>query len=148
MLIRPQNGWSRITIKDWSERCSYLDDVPMKLLDAFALTIFYKTPNFVRFDAEGWEYLIVFSVNSVEIFTENPTDEYYNTPIYRYQFIPINLKELALELLSDVRQNLEAWVLWNTNTTEAEFCKWLRENRKTNLIRLCNRLEKILHETV
>lgn len=143
MLDKPEHGWSRITIGDWSERCSYLDDVPIELLNAFISTISYKTPSFVRFDAEGWEYLIVFSVNSVEIFTEEPNDGYYNSPIYRYKYVPIELKELASELLSDIRQNLGAWGLWDTNISDKGFCEWTRAVRETNLMILCSKLEKL-----
>ena len=35
MLDAPKLGWSKIHIGAWSDRCSYLDDVPMKLLEAF-----------------------------------------------------------------------------------------------------------------
>ena len=35
MLDTPKLGWSKIHIGTWSDRCSYLDDVPMKLLEAF-----------------------------------------------------------------------------------------------------------------
>ena len=143
MLDKPEHGWSRITIGYWSERCSYLDDVPMDLLNAFILTLTYGTPSFVRFDAEGWEYLIVFSANSVEIFTEEATDVYYSSPIYRYEYIPINLRKLASELLSDVRQDIKAWSLWNANISNTELFEWSRAVNETNLKILCNKLEKL-----
>ena len=38
MLDTPKLGWSKIHIWTWSDRCSYLDDVPMKLLEAFFCT--------------------------------------------------------------------------------------------------------------
>ena len=148
MLDKPEHGWSRITIGYWSERCSYLDDVPMDLLNAFILTLTYNTPSFVRFDAEGWEYLIVFSINSVEIFTEETNDEYYSSPIYRHAYIPISLKKLASELLSDVRRDLEAWGLWDTDISGAESCGLARAFRESHLVILCNKLEQILHNSV
>lgn len=143
MLDKPEYGWSRITIGYWSEQCSYLDDVPMDLLNAFISTISNKTPSFVRFDAEGWEYIIVFSANSVEIFTEEATDVYYSSSIYRHEYIPINLKKLALELLSDVRRDLEAWELWDINISDAELFERERAVRRANLNILCNKLEKL-----
>ena len=36
MLSTPNVGWSRITIGEWADRCSYLDDVPFMLLEAIA----------------------------------------------------------------------------------------------------------------
>ena len=34
MLKHDGAGWGHISIGDWSDRCSYLDDVPYALLDA------------------------------------------------------------------------------------------------------------------
>ena len=34
MLDTPKYGWSHVSIGSWSDRCSYLDDVPMELLKA------------------------------------------------------------------------------------------------------------------
>lgn len=35
MLSKPQFGWTDITIGDWTGKLSYIDDVPIILLNAF-----------------------------------------------------------------------------------------------------------------
>lgn len=60
MLSKPEHGWADITIGDWSDRCSYLDDVPIALLSEISCVLETHCPRVLKFDAEGWEYLIVF----------------------------------------------------------------------------------------
>ena len=60
MLSTPKYGWSTITIGNWSDRCSYIDDVPFMLLSAVDEVIRTRTTYSVKFDAEGYEYIIVF----------------------------------------------------------------------------------------
>lgn len=62
MLKEPKHGWSQITIGNWSDRCSYLDDVPFLLLEGMEGVCRTGNPVVAKFDAEGWEYLIVFDV--------------------------------------------------------------------------------------
>lgn len=35
MLSKPQFGWTDITIGDWTGKLSYINDVPVVLLNAF-----------------------------------------------------------------------------------------------------------------
>ena len=52
----------------WSDRCSYLDDVLFLLLEGIEEALRTGNPVAARFDAEGWEYLIVFDLNASEIY--------------------------------------------------------------------------------
>lgn len=47
-------GWGTISISDWSDRCSYMDDVPYALLEAAEETIRTGHKTVCEFDAEGY----------------------------------------------------------------------------------------------
>ena len=90
MLKTPKYGWSEITIGDWHDRCSYLDDVPYRLLEAVDYTNRCGRPSSVKFDAEGWDYIIVFDQFETHIICYNFEGE------YNYYTIDINLKGLII----------------------------------------------------
>ena len=69
MLSKPEYGWSNITIRDWSDRCSYIDDIPVMLLDAIYQQLCNNTIQAVGFDAEGYEYIIIFDKFYTHIIT-------------------------------------------------------------------------------
>lgn len=57
MLDAPKYGWNRITIGPWSDRCSYLNDVPLELLEAMKQFRTTHLPTPVKFDAEAMSTL-------------------------------------------------------------------------------------------
>ena len=67
MLDRPFCGWSKITIGSWSNRRSYLDDVPFILLQVISGLLSTMRPTSVKFDAEGYEFILVFDYGVVHI---------------------------------------------------------------------------------
>ena len=133
MLKTPKYGWSEITIGNWYDRCSYLDDVPYRLLEAVDYTNRCGRPSSVKFDAEGWEYIIVFDQFETHIICYNFKGE------YNYYTIEINLKDLIRELLADIRRDLKAWSEWGYDISEDE-----AEERKLDLDAWCNVIEKRL----
>ena len=70
MLSKPKYGWADITIGDWSDRCSYLTDVPFQLLEAMCRSCKNHEPVAAKFDAEGWEYTIIFDWLETHIIIE------------------------------------------------------------------------------
>lgn len=133
MLKTPKNGWSQITIGDWTDRCSYLDDVPYRLLEAVDDTNRTHRPTSVKFDAEGWEYVIVFDTFETHIIT----CDFYGT--WKYITVDIYIKDIIKELLSDIRNDLNAWSEWGYELREYEI-----EERKLDLEAWCNVIEKRL----
>ena len=133
MLKTPQYGWSEITIGSWHDRCSYLDDVPYRLLEAVDYTNRCGRPSSVKFDAEGWEYIIVFDQFDTHIICYNFEGE------RNYYTIDINLKDLIKDLLVDIRRDLVAWSEWGYDTSEYE-----AEERKADLDAWCNVIEQRL----
>lgn len=133
MLATPEFGWSEITIGDWHDRCSYVDDVPYMLLEAVDIVNRTGRPHCVKFDAEGWEYIIVFNIYETHIIHCNFEGEYH------YYTIEIRLKDLTIELLSDIRKDLDLWAGWSFSASEDEICE-----RKKDLAAWCDVIEKRL----
>lgn len=134
MLSTPIHGWSNITIGNWSDRCSYLDDVPFDLLEAIKhLYETVHTPVCVCFDAEGYEYTIVFDLFYTHIILENPDEDGFN-----YFSIDIDIDDLAKELISDIRKDIDGWSTWLSyhDMTKEEIFE-----RKEELLDLCDFIE-------
>lgn len=109
MLSRPENGWTDITIGEWTDRASYVSDVQIDLLDCFIKVFKDNNSHCVSCDAEGWEYIIVIDLNAIHIIESKDTYEYYS-----YDFMENNttLKDVAKELYNDIKENLDAWSVW------------------------------------
>lgn len=133
MLATPEFGWSEIRIGDWYDRCSYLDDVPFELLESVDTVIRSGKPCCVKFDAEGWRYIIVFNTHQTHIINYDFEEEYY------CYTIEISIKDLAMELLSDIRKDLDLWAQWLCFDSEDEICE-----RKKDLAAWCDAIEKRL----
>lgn len=132
MLKEPKHGWSQITIGNWSDRCSYLDDVPYLLLEGVEEVCRTGHPVAAKFDAEGWEYLIVFDVYETHIITETDSGYFLTTET-------VQIKSLAEELVADIRRDLKAWSRW---TNYGDMSEDEMSEREKDLAVLCDILEK------
>lgn len=131
MLDKPKYGWSRISIGEWSDRCSYLDDIAIDLLEGMERSCRTNAPVAMRFDAEGYEYIIVVDIFETHIITEIDTG-------FSLQSVSINRCFLASELVCDIRDNISAWSAWfGEEMTDSEICE-----RSKNLLALCDIVEK------
>lgn len=131
MLKHDGVGWGHISIGDWSDRCSYLDDVPYALLDAVEETVRTGHKTVHEFDAEGYEYTIVFGTVETYIIS-NKDDGTFSLVV-----IETNIYELAKELTDDIRSNLDAWAKWPGDISEDEISE-----RKADFEVLCEMIEK------
>lgn len=132
MLDAPKYGWSKITIGDWSDRCSYLDDVPFMLLEGLEEICRTGNPIAAKFDAEGYEYIIIFDRYETHIITEAETG-------YILKTVETTPEEMAAELIHDILENIESWSRWMNygDMTDDEL-----HERKKDLSALCSILEK------
>lgn len=107
MLSKPKYGWSAITVGSWSDRCSYLDDVPTILLRSMINFFENKmfSPVAIKFDAEGYEYTLVFDLGVVHIITEQENG-------YALCSEELDCKQLGKELISDILQEIDGWTKW------------------------------------
>lgn len=101
MLSKPVHGWATITIGSWSDRISYLDDAAFLLLDSMILSCKEHQPASVRFDAEGWDYIVIFDWLETHIIEQKNTNELISFNIHR--------DVLAKELVKDIQENIKDW---------------------------------------
>lgn len=112
MLEKPIGGWTRITLGEWSDRASYLDDVPMMLLDGF---IKRQHGSFLlEFDAEGWDYFIIFDWAGAYIIDEHPTG------VPTLYVANIRREDLAKELVDDIESDFYGWLHWEPGYNEED----------------------------
>lgn len=105
MLSTPRAGWTTITIGEWSDRASYLTDVPMDLLNGFIE--YPDVPFVVEFDAEGWEFEVVINQDFTNMIKYNDIDD-----IEVYKSVYISKQALALEVANDIELDLDGWSGW------------------------------------
>lgn len=136
MLAFPKYGWSEITIGDWSDRCSYLDDVPFLLLEGMEESIRTGNPVASKFDAEGYEYIVVFDKYETHIIRETEDG-------YALKTVDIILEKLAKELVQDIRNSIAEWSGW---LDYGDMTNEEKQKRSKDLFKLCSIIEKQLEE--
>lgn len=136
MLDKPVHGWSTIKIGGWFDRCSYLDDVPVMLLQNM-ITFFegkmYK-PVSIKFDAEGYEYILTLDTGMVHVITEQDEG-------YKLHSEEVDFKQLAKELASDILRDIDGWTTW------LSYAPWTKNElveREKELCELSKKLETFL----
>lgn len=107
MFTKPQYGWVNIEIEEFSERASYLTDIPNDCLDAFIFAREKGVPAVMYFDAEGYDYHLIASYFGTYIIIEK--DE-----IKTYHFDK-TFADLAKELINDIEQNIDEWANWQSD---------------------------------
>ena len=117
MLGKPKHGWTNVSIGDYSDQASYLDDVPLDCLNAFINGYSSYLPITISFDAEGHEFLLVVDYYTTHIISNRDFIMALRTGgEEKERFIlksyDINRDDLAKELINDIESNLEGWVHW------------------------------------
>lgn len=131
MITNSKFRWCTFNVENFNRRVSYLTDVPMDLLDCF-LSYFEDNVGICTFDEEGSEFSLVLTTGYSYILCEEKDIENIKTSI----------PDLAKELLSDIKRDMDAWVSWEPryeDYTEKEIL-----NRKIELKRKMSELEKEL----
>lgn len=105
MLSVPKYGWVKLKIGTWSDRASYLTDLPCELIDALIASLTNYSPACVKADAEGWEYTIVFDRFTTDIIE-------YKDDVEHYSF-EIPVIQMAQEVYADISKNPFEWSLWD-----------------------------------
>ena len=134
MFSIPKHGWVNLTIDNWTDRASYLTDIPEEILKASIN--FLKNPGLpasVSFDAEGWEYILV--INHYDVYVIESKDE---EKLYHFDKNGIKLIE---EIYKDIYENLDAWACWSYDVNEEKFAIY-KKRLEELLEELKNLLEK------
>lgn len=113
MFTIPKHGWVLINIGSFSDRASYLTEVPLDCLDSIIYALENKTDFIVSFDAEGWSFKII--------------SDYYRTFIIEEKDFPklltlenINKEMLAKEIYQDISENIDNWSNWSCSIENEE----------------------------
>ena len=124
MLTKPQYGWTYLIFPNFSERASYLTDVPNDCLDAFIYALQTNNPAVIFFDAEGFDFHLVSSYYESYVIIDSD-----NTKIYTFEK---NIKELAEELVNDIQRDFNDWLNWECYD-DGEYAEVNREKFKEKL---------------
>lgn len=132
-LKTPRHGWSELHMGTWSDRLSYLDDPAFDLLWAIERALRTKQPSAVKFDAEGYEYIIVFDCCDQFVITDDDP--------FTLAHIDMKLEDVAAALVRDIRKDLDLWAAFPAG---AEGSQSELEDRKIDLGILLSVVEKRL----
>ena len=130
MLSKPKYGWTDITIGDWTGKLSYIDDVPVVLLDAFINVLSNQKPEVVYFDGEGINYWIVFDLSDTIIITEDENCQY---SVSRQD---VGVRKLGIQMMANIDDNIKAWAYWTIDDDNVEGCEERKELLYNKLKRL------------
>jgi len=112
MLTKPEHGWTNLQINDFSERASYMTNIPNEFLDAFISALQNSTPAVVFFDAEGWGFHLVASYYCSYIIVDKDDAKLFT--------VSKNIHALAKELYDDINNNLDDWTNWYLDESDTE----------------------------
>ena len=133
MLSTPSAGWADITIGSFSDRCSYIEDIPNLLLDAFITRARKRVPVAIEIDAEGYEYTIVLGTDVIHIISEIEND---GSIIYKLTTPNVDFSDLAREMISDLRLDIDAGANWDMSGNKKAICE-----AKEAILAKCKKLE-------
>lgn len=91
-------------MKTFSGKGSYLTDIPLECLNSFINALKYSIPASVCFDEEGSGFILVADFNGVYIISEREKTELIK--------IDILFLDLVNEVIKDIEDNFNDWVLW------------------------------------
>lgn len=128
MINNPKHGWCDFKLGDFTGHPSYLTNVPVDLLRGF-VELFSIGTSSVFFDEEGTEFTLVMTPYSIYIIEEKDSP-------HLIDLSELNPKEIAKELIVDIRENFIKWCHWNP---EDNFY-----DQKVNLEKLIKDLESKL----
>lgn len=108
MISNPEHGWCDIQIGNWSGKLSYIDDVPMILLNALR-----EPTSRVHFDTEGGDIYIFFTEETTYV-----VDDSEGTGEPNLYVENINRVENAYSLYVDIVNHIKEWSEWGLDFDE------------------------------
>ena len=129
MFTTPQDGWTHIQLENFSERASYLTDIPNDCLDAFIHALQTNNPAIMYFDAEGFDYHLISSFYRSYIIKDKEDNK------VDIHVIEKDILELAKELVDDIQRDFDDWLNWESYD-DGEYSEVNREVFKEKLSRL------------
>lgn len=128
MISSPKHGWCNFDLRDFHGTPSYLTDVPVDILEAF-IDLFIKGQGIAWFSEEGTEFTLVMTPYSMFIIEEK------DKPIL-HDYTKINPRELAKELIEDIKKDMNGWSQFITDDDDREEIQVHRDNIRRLIIEL------------
>ena len=102
MFAKPRNGWTDILLGDFEGLGSYIQDVPVEVMEACISALKKDAPLELHFDEEGSEFTLT-ADEDIEIVAQG----YYGPENYE---VKMSKMELICEILEDMEAYFEDWV--------------------------------------
>lgn len=104
MFTKPKNGWTDILLGDFEGLGSYIQDVPVEVMEACISALKKDAPIELHFDEEGSEFTLTAS-DETKIIAQG----YYGPETYE---VKLSRDALAREICADMEKYFEDWVEW------------------------------------
>jgi len=141
MFTKPRNGWTDIVLDDFEGLGSYIQDVPVEVMEASIAALKKKEPLKLHFDEEGSEFTLTADEN-----TKIVAQGYYGPETYE---VKRTKTELIREIFEDMEEYFTDWVEFSEEYAyfeddEAEQKQAFYEEREIVLKALLNELKSLL----
>lgn len=112
MFTRPKNGWTEIHLEDFEGLGSYIQDIPVMVLDRGVQSVQERTPLKLWFDEEGSAFTLT-ADEETKIVTEGNfgAEEYH---------IKCAKLDLIREIKNDIEKYFSDWVTFSEDYAYAE----------------------------
>lgn len=102
MFTKPKNGWTDILLGDFEGLGSYIQDVPVEVMEASISALKNDGPLELHFDEEGSEFTLT-ADEAIKIVAQG----YYGPETYD---VKLSKLELIREILEDMEAYFKDWV--------------------------------------
>ena len=102
MIKNDGHGWGTFKLGDFTGRLSYMEDVPVDLLQAF-IDWHHKGSGCAWIDEEGTEFTLVLTPYSMYVIVERGGVELIDLS-------ELKIEEIEKELIDDIESDFEGWV--------------------------------------
>ena len=106
MFTKPRNGWTDIVLDDFEGLGSYIQDVPVEVMEASISALKNDAPLELHFDEEGSEFKLTADENGTKIVAQG----YYGPETYEVKRTKM---ELIREISADMEEHFHDWVEFN-----------------------------------
>ena len=102
MFTKPKNGWTDILLGDFEGLGSYIQDVPVEVMEASIAALKKEKPLELHFDEEGSEFTLT-ADESTKIVAQG----YYGPETYE---VKLSKMEIIREICEDMEEYFTDWV--------------------------------------
>lgn len=102
MFTKPKNGWTDILLGDFEGLGSYIQDVPVEVMEASIAALKKEMPLKLHFDEEGSEFTLT-ADESTKIVAQG----YYGPETYE---VKLSKMEIIREICEDMEEYFTDWV--------------------------------------